>query len=61
MPLAEAIMQDNLCRKYSNKSVKTFSSTWLVTYDFDLEKTKQSKLLYELLQFKTVQQVKIAD
>ena len=48
MPKAEAIMLDNWCRKDSYKSLKTSSSIWLVTYDFDLVKIKQSKTLYEL-------------
>ena len=35
VPMAEAIMLDNWCRKDSYKSLKTSSSIWLVTYDFD--------------------------
>ena len=40
MPIAEAIMQDKWCRKDLYKSLKTSSSAWLVTYDFDLVKIK---------------------
>ena len=46
VPKAEAIMLENWCKKDSYKSLKIFSSTWLMTYNFDLEKTKQSKSLY---------------
>ena len=58
VPMDEAIMLDNWCRKNS-KRLKT--STWLVTYNFDSEKIKQSKILYELPQCERVQQVKITD
>ena len=41
--------------------MKTPSSTWLVTYDFDSEKSKQSETLYTLPQFIRVCQVNITD
>ena len=59
--IAETIMLDNWCGKNFYKSLKTSSSTWLVMYDLDSEKRKQSKTLYELPQFVRVRQVKIAD
>ena len=53
--MAEAIMLDNWSRKDSYKSLKTSSSTWLVTYNFDIEREKkESKTLYDLPQFKRV-------
>ena len=54
MPIAEGIMHDNWTKRYSYKSLKITSSTWLVTFDFESEKSKESLTLYELPKFKRV-------
>ena len=40
VPIVEAIMLDNWCRKNLYKSLKTSLSTWLITNELDSEKTE---------------------
>ena len=59
LQIVGTIALDNSTRRDSYKNLRIFLSLWLVTYDFNYERSKESKNFHLLPRFKKNYQVNI--